>query len=167
MTKALKMKDKTEGLLSLATKAVDQAIEKLAVALSNDPTPEAVTHTYAAIKDWSKTLENVGKIASGILKSTISSQGEKTTDKGTMQLQVGNFQLEMRPHKTGLDAKKVEALLQAKELSLDKYMDKEIRYKLNETRLRTAIAEGDLTEDEISTCNVEVTYSLQPPKRIS
>lgn len=146
---------------------ITSALQTLADELSGTPSVETIVAIQGAVKAWTKRLEDTEKISKGMLIEYLKANGQQTTDKGSLGVTVAGFSIEARPHRTGLDAKKVEALLRAKELSVDALMDKDIRYMVNESRLQLAITEGVLTADELETCKYELSYALQPIKKVS
>lgn len=153
--------------LTAAEGAIGQALQILADALSNSPDTATVIQVQQAIKSWNKRIEDTEKVSKAILIQALRDSGTKVTDKGSLSLTVGEFRVEARPTRTGLDPKKVEALLRAKDLSLDELMDKEVKYILNETRLATAVEQELLTQEELETCRYELSYALQPIQKVS
>lgn len=154
----------------VSLEATGKTVQAGLVSLANQlltATPPEVTAVMVQLKTWTKAIKDISDVARALLIAHLQKEGKQTTEKGSLGLEVGGFKLEARPTRTGYDAQKVEALLRAKELSLDTYMDKDIRYVLNETRLESAVVAGVLSKDEVETCRYEVSYALQTPKKVS
>lgn len=145
---------------------IETAMTLLIDALSAEPKIDTVVAIQAALKSWTKRMEDVEKISKGMLIEHLKAHGKATTEKGSLSAHISGYQVEARPWRTGLEAKKVEALLRAKELSVDTFMDKDIKYLVNETRLASAVDQGYLTNDELDTCRYELSYALQPIKKV-
>lgn len=158
---ALAPVDAVEG----ADASVSHALQLLADALSDNPSIETVTLVEMAVKNWTKRLEDTEKVSKSLLIDHLKQHGKQTTDKGSLSLNVNGYIVEARPWRTGLDSKKVESLLRAKELSVDEFMDKEVRYLVNESRLELGIVQGIFTKEELDTCKWELSYALQPIKK--
>ncbi len=154
-----------EEALTHASNDIDNALQTLVQALSEAKTP-TVMKVHSQLKEWATLLENVERMTKAMLVDEVTRLGTVTTEKGSRELVVGNKLLAIRPHKTGLDAKRVEALLRAKGLSVDELMDKKVTYILNDTRLASAVDNGELTKDELETCRPETTWVLQPIKGV-
>jgi hypothetical protein len=175
MKKTKEVKEPTQSLaprdaettLERASGAISIGFQTLVQALSGPVRPTTVVSIYSTLNNWEKSLAQVKEIAKDLLKDMVVKAGTETTEKGSKELQIGKLKASVRPWRTGYDGKKVEALLLAKELDLDKYMDKDIIYKLNVNRLNTAIIEKKLTKDELETCKYEVKYVLQPLEQVS
>lgn len=167
-----KVSSRVEGREAASALALETATSKVNAALSTlvdvlaVATPEVAINVHAQLKHWDSVITDIKKITSETLKDLVATKGTQKTEKGSKEYILGKWKLEIRPHRTGLDGKKVEALIREKDLSVDELMDKVIVYKMNESRLAIAVAAGDLTADELKTCEYETTYSFQPPKLV-
>ena len=144
----------TAGLTALATLLSNRAI-----------TPANLTTAYEMIRSFAKSLAQMEELAKKLLKNLVLTTGTKVENQ--ILLTVGETVITCRPINTKLDSKKVESMLRAKNLSIDKGMDQEISYKINESKLNELVTRNKITADELEACRHELTYSLQPPKRIN
>ena len=159
----------TQGRETVITifKNVQVEMEKLGNALTV-ATPEVVTEVFAQVKQWEGLVKDVGNVAKEMIKSMVLEKGKQTTDKGSRELVVAGYQLEVRPHRTGLDPAKVQALLKAKGLDFEVGMDADISWKVNEQKLALAVEiKKQLTEDEVVSCQYDESWSVQSPKKVS
>jgi uncharacterized protein (UPF0335 family) len=149
------------------TDAVRAALATVADAFSGgEIVPEKLAQGWVIIKQIEDAVENTVKVAKKQVETFVLKHGTRVTDAGTMRTEVGGIQLEVRPTRTGFDPKKVEALMRAKELDLNRYMDAEVVYKLNAGKLADAVSKGKLTAAELETCRYEPSYAVQKPKPV-
>lgn len=126
--------------------------------------PATLARTIDRLKTWADAIEDLQKVAKQKTLELLEKQGETVTEKGTKRAVVDGLQFEARPHRTGVDPKKLEALLRAKKLDVAAYMDATISYKVNESRLPVLISDNRLTQAELDSCNYDTTWVVQPPK---
>ncbi len=143
-------------------------MKDLAARLSGQSiTPTTLISTVVDIKNFSKALKNMEDIAAKNLKDLVIQEGIKKEGTSQIFLQVGEYQVEARVANTKLDVVKVESMLRAKNLSIDSGMDKEISYKVNESKLADLVIRKKITSDELEACRHEVKYNLQTPKKVT
>ncbi len=148
--------------------ALTEAVAYLSDMFEQAGLPNEFAQVYDAITDTTSALEKLKEMTKDRLLAAVIAQGAQVTEKGTRRLVVGGWQTEARPHRTGLDDKKVEALLRAKGYTdLSRGMEQVITYKASSDKLATLVSAGILTQDELDTCNVDFTWALQKPKRVS
>lgn len=166
MTKTTAL-SKATPKLSLATAAdvVRKQLSVIADEVSKELTPPKMVEVYNTLADMMALGNNITELVKGQLKRLVAANGEIATEAGTRRLRVGNWNLEVRPHNSGYDPKKVEALLRAKRVSLDTYMDPEVKYKVSMPKLMIAVEAGVLTNDELVTCRYNESWTFQQPRR--
>lgn len=142
------------------------ALARVSEAFSGKIQPAKAAAAFAELKNMSDMLEKIEKTARSMILSLIEKEGQQVTDAGTLQVQFGDYMLEARPQRTGFDSKKVEALIRAKEMDPAQWMDTQITYTMNTTKLAQAMTEKKLTKEEVETCRYEKSYAVQKPKRI-
>lgn len=114
--------------------------------------PEKLAETLATVKEVVKVLDYSIEAAQDRLITHVLAVGEDVPEtKGTKEWNG----VKVRPTRTTLDPKKVEALLRAKNLDVNLYMDKKLTYVVNETRLENVLNEG-----EQEACRYELKYQL-------
>lgn len=92
--------------------------------------------------------------------------GSKKTEKGTMIAASGGFVFEIQPARTGIDSKKLEALLRAKGQDASMCMDAKVSYVANDGKLADAVRRGLLTSEEVETCRYDLSYRVMEPRKV-
>ena len=88
----------------------------------------------------------------------IQATGQTQGDKGTMSTESGGFKLTAIPTRTGVDPKKLEALLRRKGIDPAVAMDATITYKVNLAKLATVQA---VTPGEVAACASDKAFRVQ------
>lgn len=144
------------GLIDISARLSDRHI-----------TPVVLTETLDLISRHEKAVKKMADLAKKQLKALVQEHGEKV--EGTTQIvaSFGEFKVELRAQNTKLDGDKIQAMLNAKSISLEKGMDKQVSYVVNEGKLQELIGAKKITRDELESCRHELKYNLQSPKRVS
>lgn len=129
-------------------------------------TPTELASTYADLQQMTKLLDDgLVKMTKQRLVALLKEKGRLTSEKGSMELLQGGWLLKMRPWRTGLDPKKVEATLRAQGKEPEKYMTTLVSLGLppEKTQQRQVLeaALGDARES----CRYDESWSLETPKR--
>jgi hypothetical protein len=166
-SKALARSVPTQALKVVPEDLFKQGVVALAERLSGELTPIILTETYELIQTYEKALGKISEIAKKNLKAFVETNG--LVEEGSKQkvATIGEYQVTCRPVRTTFDPKRVEALLRAKNMNVEKGMDREISYTVNESKLQSLITTKKMTADEVESCRYPLTYSLQPPMKIS
>lgn len=135
-----------------------QALTKLAI--------EKVPGTLSLVKSWKDALDVCEEQLKSRLLDLIATDGNVKTEKGSKELVVNGYKLTSRPWRTGIDAKKLETMLRARGLNVAKYMDAQVSYGVNESKLDLLLAEGGVDADELKTCEYPVKMVLMAPKKV-
>lgn len=90
----------------------------------------------------------------------VMERGETITDKGTKALELGGWYVRAIPNRTGIDPKKFEARLRTKGVLPENYMQPKITYAMDPAKTAKAVADGVITEAELSACKYDLTYKL-------
>ena len=124
--------------------------------------PSALTFTKelgAVIGEYDEALKTR-------IKALVLKDGKPITDKGSITLTIEGYELQLRPLRTGFDPKQVEAMLRAKSLPVEKYMDMDVKYKCSDLKLANLVGAGLITMDELETCRPEKSYAVITPKKV-
>ena len=147
--------------------AVNNGLTRLSQVLSETNLPDNVMGlAWGKVKEWAKAMETIEDIAKKKMASAVQARGVKDPDtKGTMRLEVGDgMVVPIRPWRTGIDDKKLEAMLRAKGLDPERGMDTVVTYKKNDTKLGTLIGEKVITSDELAQCEYEFKAVVLAPE---
>jgi hypothetical protein len=151
----------------------DQFFVRLAKELKGELAPAKLALVKTRLESWAKSLEAFQDNVRERILAALKSSGKQVTDKGALELREGEYILAARPWRTGYDGKKVEALLRAKQADVTRWMDQEVKYKLNDQKLGAAVEAGVLTQEELdASCragldgNGEVIMAVQPIKKV-
>jgi hypothetical protein len=151
---------------------IEDAKSILVLALSNvvavfggraDITPSKASEAFGILKDVEKLVTDSIGVAKTKMQELVRTTGVPVEGtKGTIRsLELG---YEIRPTRTGFDAKKVEARFRAKNVDVNKYMDPVVTYVLNDGKLLAAAADGVLTKDELEACRYDESFSVVKSK---
>lgn len=143
---------------------LDIALKRLALSIStitDEQQPEALT----VVRSFGRVIEDTEAVLKQRIVEWLKTNGTQTTEKGTLQARVAGYVMEIQPTRTGMDGKKLEALLRAKGLDPSLGMDAKVSYTPNEGKLADAVRVGKLSEDELATCQYDTSYRLITPKK--
>lgn len=128
-------------------------------------TPTTLATAVDKLNQVAAYIKSLQESARNRMLNLVMERGEVRTDKGTRVLTDGEWTLEVRPTRTGIDSRKLERLLRAKGQNIEGWMTPKITYEYNPGMAAEAIARGVLTEDELATCKYDESWSVQPPRR--
>lgn len=134
----------------------------LILSQTNLPVP-VLAETFDMLKGYEDAISDVAGVARGKLLDLLK---EKGSGESSLKLTVGDWELSARPRKTGLDAKKLEALIRAKGIDPTNYMTTKVTYEVDPARTELLIADGKLTQAELDTCVPPIEYNLMRPKKV-
>lgn len=155
-----------ETALQVATESMQVGLRGAADVLSHELAPLELAAVQGKLKGWSDAIEALCKSARDRMLALIKEKGQKETDAGTLRYREGGMVFEARPLKTGLDPKKVEALLRAKGVThIEQYMTPTISYTMNDATRSLILRDGKMTEAELDTCRYGESYAVQTPKK--
>lgn len=124
-----------------------------------NPTETALFHEF--LKKREDDVKSFHKVVRERLEKVIVEKGSKVTDKGTLELDLGNGRVQRATvTKTAPDDKRTEAMLKRKGLSIDTHMDKDIKYKANEMKLRMLLEQQLITEADYKSTIPPVSYRI-------
>lgn len=153
-------------LIQVAVDRTMGGIKTLAeLASAKDLAPDQVARLFAL----SKVIgEAVVKSIEPVLKDRVvrllKERGTQVTEGGSRAATIDGWKLFMKPHRTGLEAKKVEGLLRAKGVrDMELYMTPDISYKVSEAGILKAVEEGLLTRDELESCRYRESWAVEVP----
>lgn len=142
-------------------------VQRAADVLSqeNPPTSE-LADAFADLKRYEANIESVVKMARDRVEQVLRSQGTQDAETGTLHLDAGGWKLEARPRSVKHSAKTVEALLRAKGLSPEKYMQRKVVYEVDESMLSSLVDIGNITQDELEACRPPLAYNIMSPRSL-
>lgn len=145
----------------LARNTYALSMAQVNAALLQKCTPEELATIHDFLSDIDKSSKTFKSTAKKLMLDYVMKLGKKVSKKGSLGLDLGNGRAQYaRIKSTQLEQKRVVALLNAKALPLDKHMDVEVSYLVNEVKLQAAVLAGLLTEKEIEACRPEKVYTL-------
>ncbi len=153
-------------LVQTAETSFNNAFTAFAAALSHELTPKVLVPVFMSLKLAEDNLEDLKVNVRNRMLAFILQNGKVATETGTKRVETDGWLLEARPQKTGVDAKKLEAALRARDLPVEKYMTATVTYSVDEEGIGKLLGEGKLTKDELETCKHEVKFNVQRPKRV-
>lgn len=127
--------------------------------VENDP------EIYNECLDLLGVLEEIKESLRKRLIAAAVNLGQVTSEKGTRRTISGSYTIEIRPFRTGFDAKKVEAMLRARDLDPLEHMDAKVQFSVNEERLKKLSADCTVSQEQIDGCKYDTTWALQRPTR--
>lgn len=148
----------------IMTKAGSEYLTAASLVLSQTslPTPVLV-ETFDQLKGYEDAVADVVGVARGKLLDIVKAQG---SGDSSLKLNVGGYEVSARPRKTGLDAKKLEALLRAKGMDPAAHMTTKVTYEVDAAKAEVLVGMGKLTSDELNTCIPPLEYNLMRPKKV-
>jgi hypothetical protein len=152
--------------IQLVEEVVNSSLTKVAELLTLDLKPGVLTDLFASLKQWEDNLKDLAQNGRDRLLSQVLIKGDVVTAAGTRRWEVDGWELEARPQRTGIDSKKLEALLRAKNLDPSKHMESVITYKVSDLGVSNLLKDKLATQDEIEACHYELAYNLQRPKKV-
>lgn len=153
------------------TTAGDQFFIRLAAELRGELSNSQLANAYTRMNAWVESLDALTKNVRERILDLLKGSGTQVTEKGALEYEDNGWILRARPWRTGYDSKKVEALLRAKGADVARWMDADVKYKVNQTKLGGAMQAGVLTDAELETCRDgrdeqgNQIYALDKPKR--
>jgi hypothetical protein len=153
------------AIASHASESFKLASGIIARLLGGPLTPRQLAPVFVAVREEKKLMEDLEHVARARALEKLKGSGKVATDKGTMRLEADGWLFEARPHRSGTDPKKLEALLRAKELAIEAWMDATVSYVVNKNKLSELIRTKHLTEAELATCNYDESWTVLTPKK--
>jgi len=141
------------------------SLAALAAAFSGkgELAPPTVVEAFQVLKSAEKLVADTLTIAKTKMQELVRAGGVPVEGtKGTIRN--ASLGYEIRPTRTGFDAKKVEAKFRAKQVDVNKYMDPVVVYVINDGKLLSAAADGVLTKEELESCRYDASFSVVQSK---
>jgi hypothetical protein len=136
------------------------ALSSFASALSN-LTPEQVPAAFEMADNMKDLSEEVRTRLRDRLLTELDTYGEQYTDKGSRSMSLGGFKIAAIPTRTGVDPKKLEALLRRLKLDPTVAMDAKVTYAVNQTKVMQAISDSKLTAEDVAACQYDKAFRVQ------
>ena len=135
------------------------ALQSWATALSN-LAPEQVPAALDMARQMKNLSEEVHDKLRDKLLEGVKKNGVVVTAKGSLQDTVGGFKVIAIPTRTGVDAKKFEAMLRAKKVEPSVHMDSTITLKFNQTKADQAVGAGVITQADLDSCKYDPAFRV-------
>lgn len=167
-TKALAKRQVTmPAITEASSKLGDSALRAVADLLSMDLTPGAIGAIHAQLGAWEKNIKDLQSNTKQRLVALLKDKGQVVTNKGSRELLVDGYRIRCKPYRSGVDPKKLEALVRAKGLDPEQIMQQVITYDLDPVKLGIAVEKKLISSDEAATCVYDESWTLETPKKVS
>jgi len=123
--------------------------------------PDEFGQAVLLVRAMKKALEQAEDVLNERATDVVRASGKRETDKGTMSVVLGAHTLRAIPTRTGTDPKKLEAHLRTAGINPEVCMDATITYKVNDEKLKQALASGKLTQAEVDACKYDTSFRLE------
>lgn len=141
-------------------KQVMQAMSLFSTMLS-EVTEEQTPQAFEMVEQIEDVMGEVRDRLRKKMLEKVQAEGQRISDKGSMQVGLGGYSIKAIPTKTGVDGRKLEALLRKRNVDPALYMDVTMEFKVNQTKLQTALSNGVLTPDDLKNCEHTPSFRLQ------
>ena len=140
------------------------SIARVLSDVSKLPSP-VVADLLLTLRTAEKDVSELSSTAKRRVIEILLEHGETTTEKGSRRLEVDGWELKMRPHRTGVDPKKLAALLNEKGLSLKLYMDERVEtvHVVSDTKVQKLLKKGLVDEEELKSCQYPENWVVETP----
>jgi hypothetical protein len=164
----VKVAPQTVVTLEAIEKAGNAVLTMMADVLSlPDCPPEALVQVLAAARQLEKGVkQGIEPHAKAALVGMLKDRGQQVGEGNARALQLGGWEVKMRPYRTGFDPKKLEALLRAMGKNPESFMRTDLTYSIDEGGIKRLIDHKVLTPDELETCRYAESWTLETPERI-
>jgi len=122
---------------------------------------------YGLTKRLEDEVEAAAKQARQWALEQVTAKGQTVTEKGTKRLVINGMSIDAQPDRTGLDPKKVQGMLLAKNLAPEAGMNAVVSYTVNEEKLKLLVEKKLVTPDEYLNCHYTPSFKLMRPKPVS
>lgn len=160
-----RQKQQASQLRASVSNTIMAAFSDLSNIITN-MTPEEQGPVFDTTKKVKEVAEYMYEVTRVRVLKYITEHGERKTEKGTLVAVVGGYALEAQPARTGVDSKKLEAMLRVKGLDPTVAMDAVVTYKVNNDKAVDAVARGVITEGELVACHYEASYRVMGPQKV-
>lgn len=140
--------------------AVLQGYASVLSQLTEEQLPEAFEMTDKLEKLADEVRD---RLRSRLLK-WVKETGETVTEKGSKANTIGGFKVSAIPTRTGIDPKKLEALLRRLGLDPTAGMKPTITYAVDDEKVMQLIGAGRLTVEDVNNCKYAESFRIQVEK---
>lgn len=139
------------------------ALGSYATALSN-LTEEQVPEAFEMTDKLNKLAEEVRDRLRSKLLAWLAEHGEVVTEKGSKAGVVGGFKVSAIPTRTGIDPKKLEALLRRLKLDPNTHMKTTLSYAVDDAKVMALVQAGRLTVEDLNNCKYSESFRIAVEK---
>lgn len=144
---------------------IERVISRMAQALSVEQLPPAALASIMFVARRVKNAMDKGiePIAKTRIIHLLKERGNLVTDKGSRRLMIDGWTMFMKPTRSGLDPKKLEALIRAKGKDPANYMNTRIVYEVDEAKANKLVDKKIMTDDELESCKYDESWTVEAP----
>lgn len=135
------------------------ALQGWATALSNLQ-PEQVPAALDMARQMKNLSEEVHDKLRDKLLEGVKKNGVKVTEKGSLQDNVGGFKVIAIPTRTGVDPKKFESMLRARQIDPTAHMDSTVALKFNQSKADKAVGAGVISQADLDSCKYDPAFRV-------
>lgn len=128
-------------------------------------TDEQVPHSVQFLRQLETAVETASRMVRDRALLYLNVHGQQVTDKGTKEVELGGYRLRAVPMRTGLDPKKVEAMLRMKHIPPEMHMQSTIVYKVDEAKLSKLVESKQVNQVDLDACQYDKTYRVEVKQR--
>lgn len=154
---------KVEAKLSISSLRTSTmaALEGLAGALTN-VVPSEFGNAWGFLKSMEEAIASMQAHMKQVIEGYVLEHGRDWGEKGGREVVFPDGPpLRMRLHRTGIDPRKLEKLLRARNMDPSKCMDAKVTFAANPEKVAGAVREGLLTEADVSSTYYDETWVVQ------
>lgn len=154
--------NKSQGLAPVAQN-FRAALESLSNALTR-VTPAELPAARGVVKQLQDVSKHLYEHIKDQIVDYVREHGKEIANsKGGLEAYIPGVlePLKVGLHRTGVDPRKLEALLRAKELKVELCMVPKISFAVDDEKVAAAVEAGKLTEAEVATCFYDETWVLR------
>lgn len=130
-------------------------------ALAN---PDRLAGALKQLGNWSDALEAMQASVKQAIRVLVAQRGDRVEGTASLALRLPGATLRIKPHRTGYDSKKVEALLRSHGIDPSVGMDADVKWKANADKLAMLQGQGRFTEDHLASCKYDLSWDVMSPE---
>lgn len=161
-TKALAKKPAVPALTLAALRASTMsALEGLATAITTVK-PEEYRPAWDFVRKMQETVADMESHLKKVIEGFVLEHGREWGEKGGRQVTFPDGQsIQLRLHRTGVDARKLEKLLRTRNIDPAKCMNAKVTYTVDEEKVAQSVREGLLTDADVASTYYDATWVVQ------
>jgi hypothetical protein len=147
--------------LAIADDTFTTAMQRMSAALIQELDPAEVAAIHDFTKKADKSIQAFKDNSRERLLTYVLERGSQVTERGTLELDLGNGRVQRAtPANTKPNDKLTERVLRSKGLDVGVWMDKEVKFVVNEVKLKELLETQQITESEYKQCFGKLEFRL-------